>query len=214
VFSANGKATSSGHISHSYLEEEADFFRVRNSRFCTQELIDCQQGPPRRSLVELMNSTLVVGQEVSMAVILLAVHREIVTHEESITEKRSSQNALEHLADKSSVAMALVYASMLVIAFYNQRALAADSEGINHAECKEGEKAGHKQTKQKKGHRRKKAIVRLSDGILLAVILRVISGLLRSLTASYSTDTVYALTITGMAVHLSACDYKFANQWL
>jgi hypothetical protein len=68
--------------------------------------------------------------------------------------------------------------------------------------------------KQNKDHRRKKAIVRLSDVILLAVILRVISGLLRSLTASYSTDTVYALTITGMAVHLSACDYKFANQWL
>jgi len=84
VFSANGKDTSSSHISHNYLEEEADFFRVSNSRFCTQE---CQQGPPRRSLVELMNSTLVVGQEVSMAVILLAVHREIVTHEEVSLKK-------------------------------------------------------------------------------------------------------------------------------
>ena len=36
---------------------------------------------------------------------------------------------------------------------------------------------------------------------LLAVILRASSGLLRALTTSYSTDIVYALAITGMAVH-------------
>lgn len=55
--------------------------------------------PPHRSLVELINSTLVVGQEVSLAVILLAVHREIVTYEEGGSTGNISQNALEHIAE-------------------------------------------------------------------------------------------------------------------
>eukprot|EP00985_Skeletonema_marinoi_P005538 scaffold2410_cov165-Skeletonema_marinoi.AAC.2 len=210
---ANGTAFADrGSLNH--LEEEADFFRVRNSKFCTHELIiDCQQAPPHRSLVDLINSTLVVGQEVSLAVILLAVHREIVTYEEGMAGMiTTDQNVLEYIVEKSSIAMVLVYASMFIITYYNQRALAADSEdGNSTTDCKDGETSQHKHKKRKKGHRRKKAIVRLSDGILLAVILRVISGLLRSLTASYSTDTVYALAVTGMAVHLLACDYKFAN---
>ncbi len=36
-------------------------------------------------------------------------------------------------------------------------------------------------------------------------------GIVVLLTASYSIDTVYALATTGMAVHLLACDNKFAN---
>mmetsp|Transcript_26671 Transcript_26671/g.41838 ORF Transcript_26671/g.41838 Transcript_26671/m.41838 type:complete len:391 (-) Transcript_26671:234-1406(-) len=194
-----------------YLQEEADFFRVRNSRFCVQQLTECQQIPPHRSLVELINSTLVVGQEVSLAVILLAVHREIVTYEENTDGKMSDQTVLEYTVEKSSIAMLLVYTSMFIITYYNQRALTADlDDDVTSADC-DKETSQHNHKKRKKGHRRKKAIVRLSDGILLAVMLRVISGLLRSLTASYSTDTVYALAVTGMSVHLLACDYKFAN---
>ena len=208
---ANGRTSTAHDGRPNYLKEE-DFFRVRNSRVCTQELLECQQKPPHRSLVELINSTLVVGQEVSLTVIILAVHREIVTYEEG-TGKMSDQNALEYIVQKSSIAMLLVYASMFIITYYNQRALSADSEDDGNSadidKDKESSQRNHK--KSKKGHRRKKAIVRLSDGILLAVVLRVISGLLRSLTASYSTDTVFALAVTGMAVHLLACDYKFAN---
>ena len=143
--------------SRNYLKEEADFFRVRNSRLCAQELIDCQQMPPHRSLVELINSTLVVGQEVSLAVILLAVHREIVTYEEGGIPGNISQNALEHIAE--TIAMALLYASMLIIAYYNQKGLSADSEDVNTADY-DGERAvQHKHKTCKKGHRRKKAMV-------------------------------------------------------
>jgi len=204
--------TSTAHDGRpNYSKEEEDFFRVRNSRVCTQELLECQQKPPHRSLVELINSALVVGQEVSLTVILLAVHRQIVTYEEG-AGKMSDQNVLEYIVQKSSIAMLLVYASMFIIAYYNQRGLSADTEDVNSAYSdKDKETSQHNQKKSKKGHRRRKAIVRLSDGILLAVILRVISGLLRSLTASYSTDTLYALAVTGVAVHLLACDYKFAN---
>lgn len=226
-----GKTTSSTDRSDShpnYLNEEAEFFRVRNSRFCAQELLlECQQIPPHRSLVELINSTLVVGQEVSLAVILLALHREIVTYEDDttadgITKKKMSmdhQTLLEYIVEKSSIAILLVYTSLFIITYYNQKAFTADLDDVTTTtstsavvDCDETtSQHKHNKKRKKKGHRRKKAIVRLSDGILLAVMLRVISGLLRSLTASYSTDTVYALSISGMVVHLLACDYKFAN---
>ena len=57
----------------------------------------------------------------------------------------------------------------------------------------------------------RRAAVRLSDGVLLAVLLRLLAGVLRSLTASYSADTVHALATCGMAIHLLACDYGYAN---
>ena len=215
----DGAEKNLGNDSRNYVEEEADFFRVRNSRFCTQDLVDCiQEVPPRRSLGELINSTLVVGQEVSLTVILLAVHREIVAYEVNNMPINQSQNALEHIAEKSSMAMVLVYVSMLIIVYYNQKSLAADDDdledanaGNDNGETSQNYSSKNNQRNKKHHHRRRKAIVRLSDGALLAVMLRIISGMLRSLTASYSTDTVYALTITFLVVHLLACDYKYAN---
>lgn len=52
---------------------------------------------------------------------------------------------------------------------------------------------------------------RACDVFLLAGMLRLVSSVLRTLTASYSSDTVYALAIAGMLVHLLACDYGYAN---
>ena len=52
---------------------------------------------------------------------------------------------------------------------------------------------------------------RACDALLLAGMLRLVSSVLRTLTASYSSDTVYALAIAGMMVHLLACDYRYAN---
>lgn len=207
----NGK-TSADHATRHHVEEAADFFHVRISRFCTQEeTADCIQIPHLRTLIELINSSLVVGQEVSLTVILLAVHREIVTFEDNNSDHVTQfQNVFEHIVEKSSIALALVYASLIIIVYYNQKSLAANSEDVDSASYKNGEASYHND-QHKKNHRRKKVIVRLSDGILLAVILRIISGMLRSLTASYSTDTVYALSITGMVVHLLVCDYNFAN---
>lgn len=52
---------------------------------------------------------------------------------------------------------------------------------------------------------------RACDALLLAGMLRLVSSVLRTLTASYSSDTVYALAIAGMMVHLVSCDYRYAN---
>ena len=58
--------------------------------------------------------------------------------------------------------------------------------------------------------KRKRMLVRVSDAIILAAILRFLASVLRTLTASYSSDTVNALAIGGMVVHLLACDYSYA----
>lgn len=49
------------------------------------------------------------------------------------------------------------------------------------------------------------------DALLLAGILRLLSAVLKTLTASYSSDTVGALAVGGMLVHLLTCDYGYAN---
>ena len=58
---------------------------------------------------------------------------------------------------------------------------------------------------------RTKARHRLTDACLLGVLLRLLASVLRRLTASYSTDTVEALTIAAMALHLLTCDYTYSS---
>jgi hypothetical protein len=49
------------------------------------------------------------------------------------------------------------------------------------------------------------------DAILIAGILRFLSSVLRTLTASYSSDTVTALAIGGMISSVASADYDYAN---
>lgn len=56
-----------------------------------------------------------------------------------------------------------------------------------------------------------KAQTRLIDMMLLALLLRLIAAVLKTLTASYSSNTVHALSIAGMIVHWWGCDYSYAN---
>lgn len=61
--------------------------------------------------------------------------------------------------------------------------------------------------------RKDKARQRMLDSLLLAVLLRFGASVLRSCTASYSSDTVHVLTGTGFLLHVLACDYTYANGW-
>jgi phosphatidylinositol glycan class C protein len=47
----------------------------------------------------------------------------------------------------------------------------------------------------------------------MAILLRFLSAVLKTLTASYSSDTVYALSIATLFLHLLACDYAYAGGW-
>ena len=63
----------------------------------------------------------------------------------------------------------------------------------------------------KQQDRKTKFTQRSRDAILLALLLRWVAGMLQSLTASYSSDTVQALALAGMTVHMLFCDYSYAN---
>ena len=54
---------------------------------------------------------------------------------------------------------------------------------------------------------------RLTDFVLMAILLRFLSSVLKTLTASYSSDTVYALSTMSLFLHLLTCDYDYANGW-
>jgi hypothetical protein len=58
---------------------------------------------------------------------------------------------------------------------------------------------------------REKTKIRFLDSILLGIFLRLMAAALKTLTASYSSDTVYALAISGMVIHLLGCDYTYAS---
>jgi|AntRauTorckE5430_2_1112549.scaffolds.fasta_scaffold01564_2 phosphatidylinositol glycan class C protein len=66
---------------------------------------------------------------------------------------------------------------------------------------------------QEANHQRKRDRLhsRSIDAILIAGILRFFSSVLRTLTASYSSDTVTALAIGGMAGSVASADYNYAN---
>ena len=220
-------------------EEERDFYSIRCSPL--EDLLDSDTPnsyatdektsrlkviePPRRSLVELVNFSLVVGQEVALTMFLLAAHRLIVREEStrSIGNRRELARetllVVDHFGRESSIAMALVYATLLVIIYYNQKALnyqydekLQKDDDIRTIGSSIGSMSiQRKNTTQQMGSRRKKAMVRMTDAILLAAILRLSSGIIHTLTASYSSDTVYALSVSGMIIHLLTCDYKYAN---
>ncbi|GKY95159.1 hypothetical protein MPSEU_000479400 [Mayamaea pseudoterrestris] len=59
--------------------------------------------------------------------------------------------------------------------------------------------------------RRAKVTQRATDGLLSATLLRLMASFLQSLTASYASDTLYTLAVAGLALHILACDYSYAN---
>jgi hypothetical protein len=59
--------------------------------------------------------------------------------------------------------------------------------------------------------RRNKFRQRATDAIFTAALLRFLAAVLKTLTASYSSDTVNALAIASLLFHLMACDYSYAN---
>jgi len=52
---------------------------------------------------------------------------------------------------------------------------------------------------------------RFTDFVLMAILLRFLSAVLKTLTASYSSDTVYALAMVSLFLHLVTCNYEYAN---
>jgi hypothetical protein len=149
--------------------------------------------PAPQSLLTLCSNALVVGQEFSLACFLLARHRVALLEEQQLS---STGNLVllqqqQERVDRSTLAILLALAIVLL---YSARSnTTSNTNTTSHQDRK---------TKVKQ---------RTTDAFLLAILLRFVASVLRSLTASYSSDTVQALAVAGMIVHVLACDYSYAN---
>jgi Phosphatidylinositol N-acetylglucosaminyltransferase len=138
--------------------------------------------PEPKSLASIVSNTLVVGQEFVLTCLLLAGHRAALREERF---RRLNQNPIFDgiHSDRLLVSLGLLWLTLVVSVVQNRFATSKQYK-IRH---------------------------RLTDFLLMAVLLRFLSAVLKTLTASYSSDTVYALAIASLALHLLACDYAYAN---
>jgi hypothetical protein len=143
------------------------------------------QRPPPRDLADIFNNSMVVGQEFVLACLFLARHRDAVEEWETRTTKKGESKQI-------ILSMAAIAFSAILILYNSESSPGKEKRVINAKK------------------RRRRMLVRASDAIILAAILRFLASVLRTLTASYSSDTVNALAIGGMVVHLLACDYSYA----
>jgi len=159
----------------------------------------------RRTLWQLCSASLVVVQEVCLTCYLLARHRVATTATATATTTAIIIIPSSSAIERSTIAM---YAALALVLLYNNN----NNNDANKKKMKSDRRGGEPQRQQQQQQsRRTKVRQRAVDGALLAALLRLLASLLRSLTASYSSDTVQMLARIGMVVHVLACDYSYAN---
>ncbi|KAG7372590.1 phosphatidylinositol N-acetylglucosaminyltransferase [Nitzschia inconspicua] len=158
--------------------------------------------PERQSLTKYLWKTLSVGQEFVLTCLLLAGHRAAMVEEDEFLllllqqQQQQQQQYSQSHSDEEIVSfpvqshrlwnsLAMVW-STLFISVLHTRFATSQQYRFQH---------------------------RLTDFALMAILLRLLSAVLKTLTASYSSDTVYALSIGTSFLHLLACNYSYANGW-
>jgi len=139
--------------------------------------------PSRKSLRLLVFDSLVVGQEFVLTCLLLACHRAALSVEAKTEESTKINEIRQYELNRLLKSIVFVWLSFLLMIFHNESSYSRKSK-VRH---------------------------RLSDGIFMAIFLRFLAAVLKTLTASYSSDTVHALAISSLFLHLLACDYSYAN---
>lgn len=148
---------------------------------------------PRRSLLKCCSESLPVVQEFSLSVFFWARYQ-LSARWEEIKISHDNHHHHQQQDEQQKIETRLDWAHgcilagfLLVIAFRFQK-----QETLMKGT---GTKARH----------------RLTDACLLGVLLRLLASVLRRLTASYSSDTVEALTMACMGLHLLSCDYTYTS---
>jgi hypothetical protein len=145
---------------------------------------------PRQSFVSLWSNTLVVGQEVALSCLVLARHQCLVGRTTANNQNDNPSSDDDQVRSNAMISLVLI----LILYFSQKMASQTKDDSVNQKQYEQQKRMG-----------------RTVDAILLACILRLVASVLQSLTASYSSDTVAALAIGGMVVHVFACDYPYAN---
>eukprot|EP00977_Amphora_coffeiformis_P004949 scaffold1055_cov165-Amphora_coffeaeformis.AAC.23 len=140
------------------------------------------RSPPRQSLRQCCAGALPVLQEFTLSVFFIARYQVSAQWEREPYHQRIQ---LETRLDMAHMFILLAFVLVLVFRVRKKQTLL-------------------KNTRHKARHR-------LTDACLLGVLLRLFASVLRRLTASYSTDTVEALTMACMCLHLLTCDYTYSS---
>ena len=142
--------------------------------------------PPKKPLITICANSLVVAQEFILTILLLARHREAYLEE---TQAERISNDPIH-SRRLGISVACISLALFIVIIYNRHPVQPSSQLQS---------------------RKSKVRQRFTDAILMAISLRFLAGVLRTLTASYSSDTVGALAVGSLILHLLACDYSYAN---
>jgi phosphatidylinositol glycan class C protein len=176
-----------------------------NSVESREELLQRFSSKPRpKSFLSICQSTFVVGQEFVLVAYFLA-------RQQRLGDKKNYDTGAVNEDDDDDmnqvVSHVFVLLALLLVLVFNN----LDNDKINLRHKHHDVLTVQQQQNQQHHPRRIKIKQRSIDAILLALLLRLLAAVLRTLTESYSSDTVHALANTGLALHLLTCNYAYAN---
>lgn len=182
---------------------------------------------PLPSYLTLVKDSLPIAQEISMVLLIIALHRGLVKGTNLFCRHPlgfcTDQENLQSL-----IFSVILLCSLFIVIIFSKGNIETSTESFrcctnrwNHStnaifykgvdaadyanEIKNNNNSKHKVTSK-----RRRLFVRFVDLILLLAILRFLSSLLRSLTASFSSDTVSKLVALGWVVHLFGKEIKLS----
>jgi hypothetical protein len=189
ISTRNGSETNSWSKGNheSFLEARNNYWKAFPSIFYRKA--------PIRPLSVIIRDSLSIGQEVALVSLILSLHNYILFLEQHQNGDPTQQPPIIisncSSSWRSASLICLGFLTLMIITFYGEEGVANRSTWMKN--------------------RTNRLHTRLPDALLLSVFLRLLSSVLRTLTASYSSDTVLLLATSGMAVHLLACNYTYAN---
>lgn len=158
---------------------------------------------PHMPYLQMVRDSLPVAQEISLTIMLLALHRALLNGVDLFCEHGGCtvDEDIRHTAF-----VWIMFGITLAVMMFSKERNSDGNFSISPAYSGTDSAAEKKLVRYSK-----RILVRFGDLLLMVALLRLLSSLLRSLTASYSSDTVSNLVAMGLIVHLLACDYDYAN---
>ena len=166
--------------------------------------------------MQMMRDSWSVAQELALVMNISAFHKALLNDVDIFCEYENDHNRGEEMRgctvedeQKILIFSILTFSTLLVVVVFSKGRVISDDQAKMKNNLNDS--ARYLRDGFKKILKIKRMFVRLCDLVLLAAILRLLSSLMRSLTASFSSDTVSTLVTVGWIAHLLACDYDYAN---
>lgn len=194
------KKINHNHPNFSFFEQRYENHQKSLSKYSNAKKNQTHAKQQSGSIFEIIKSSLVIGQELCLCTLLFCFHRILIVH--SFHDKNKGQrhnNEHRYHYESANITLLLIVIAMTLFCI------------IISSEEEEKENIGKVVVKNFIEKKYEKLKTRVTDAFLLAIVLRLCSSVLRTLTASYSSDTIFALCFFGIFIHMLTCDYDYAN---